>query len=473
MKKYLILSIILSNVYIYAGTQSIQDQIKKLEEDKAVFDKNLADKEQAYENAKKSLENQKKQYENNQEKLKEIETGLKNLEIAYNGKDGLKGDVVKKIEEIQAQIDALKDQLPPSQTPNQLPQTPINSNANQNASISAMGSNYQLFLANLNSLNKRMGELRDNPKGQGVWARVFTGLQTSKLALQTNSFYTTIQGGYDHAFGFNGANNYLGFAISYINSINSSAKNLDIDASYKGINTSISNGVELAIYNAYVQDGASSATGWKNGLYTDSIIKFSLMYNSLTLLNQNNEYSIDNFAFSISQEVGYRFILGQSNEWYIDPQAELTFGYFDQSNFKQIISNTNTINALQDSIITLRSRIGSSFGYKFDKFTEGSNFKAQAYLGTYFVGDYIAGGSIDVVQTLNNSTATNFISPLSSTARFTMNLGTNIAIKDDHRIYFDFERSFGGSIITQYQFNLGYRYSFGESHRGDIKSNLA
>ena len=44
-----------------------------------------------------------------------------------------------------------------------------------------------------------------------------------------------------------------------------------------------------------------------------------------------------------------------------------------------------------------------------------------------------------------------------------MNLGTNIAIKDDHRIYFDFERSFGGSIITQYQFNLGYRYSFGES----------
>ncbi len=97
------------------------------------------------------------------------------------------------------------------------------------------------------------------------------------------------------------------------------------------------------------------------------------------------------------------------------------------------------------------------------KLTEGKNFKAQAYLGTYFVGDYIAGGDIDVVQTLNNSTASNFIQPLSSTARFTLNLGTNIAIKDGHRIYFDFERSFGGSIITQYQFNLGYRYSFGES----------
>ena len=331
------------------------------------------------------------------------------------------------------------------------------SNANQNASISAMGSNYQLFLANLNSLNKRMGELRDNPKGQGVWARIFTGLQTSKFALQTNSYYTTIQGGYDYAFGFNGANNYLGFAISYINSINSSAKNLDIDASYKGINTSISNGIELAIYNAYVQDGASSATGWKNGLYTDSIIKFSLMYNSLTLLNQNNEYSIDNFAFSISQEVGYRFILGQSNEWYIDPQAELTFGYFDQSKLHQVIG-ASYLDGIQDSIITLRGRVGSSFGYKFDKFTE--NFKAQAYLGTYFVGDYIAGGDISLTSNLNKTIS---LKPLSSTARFTMNLGTNIAIKDDHRIYFDFERSFGGSIITQYQFNLGYRYSFGES----------
>ena len=61
------------------------------------------------------------------------------------------------------------------------------------------------------------------------------------------------------------------------------------------------------------------------------------MNNSLTLLNQNNEYSINNFAFTLSQEVGYRFILGQSNEWYIDPQAELAFGYFDQSKLRQVI----------------------------------------------------------------------------------------------------------------------------------------
>ncbi len=249
----------------------------------------------------------------------------------------------------------------------------------QKTLAAALGTTYDLYLANMNSLNKRMGELRDNPKGQGVWARVFTGLQTSKFALQTNSFYTTIQGGYDYAFGFNGANNYLGFAVSYANSITGAKMSND---HLSGINSVNSNAVEFAIYNAYVQDGASSATGWKNGLYTDSIIKFSYINSSISLKDGSmiaNSYATNSFAFTLSQEVGYRFILGQSNEWYIDPQAELAFGYLDQSNFKQKLSNSAFINGIQDSIFTLRGRVGSSFGYKFDKFTEGKNFKAQAY----------------------------------------------------------------------------------------------
>ena len=47
--------------------------------------------------------------------------------------------------------------------------------------------------------------------------------------------------------------------------------------------------------------------------------------------------------------------------------------------------------------------------------------------------------------------------------RFVLNLGTNFKIKDNTRIYFDFERSFGGKITTDYQLNLGVRYSFGTS----------
>ena len=44
-----------------------------------------------------------------------------------------------------------------------------------------------------------------------------------------------------------------------------------------------------------------------------------------------------------------------------------------------------------------------------------------------------------------------------------MNVGTNMTIKDNTRLYFDFEKSFAGKINTDYQVNVGVRYSFGES----------
>ncbi|RDU72448.1 hypothetical protein CQA57_06800, partial [Helicobacter anseris] len=141
------------------------------------------------------------------------------------------------------------------------------STANQQASAAALGSNYDLYLANMNSLNKRMGELRENANSQGAWARIFNGMQTSNFSLETKALYTTFQAGYDYAFGFSGANNYLGFALSYANSLTSSNSSIDIDGSSKGIKDVTSNAIEFAIYNAYVQDGASKATGWKNGLY--------------------------------------------------------------------------------------------------------------------------------------------------------------------------------------------------------------
>lgn len=332
--------------------------------------------------------------------------------------------------------------------------------ANQKAAVAALGTNYDLYLANLNSLNKRMGELRENANGQGVWARVFNGMQTTKFALDTTSLYTTIQAGYDYAFGSKGANNYLGFALSYANSLGYSDNTIDINGVGKGLRNTNSNAVEFALYNAYVQDGASKDTGWANGFYSDSILKFSYIMSSLTFLDQiEKAYDTNNFALTLSQELGYRFLLGSNKAFYIDPQVEFTLGFLSQSNLKQQLGN-HFMDSVQDSVLTLRSRVGSSFGYKFDQFTENKGFKASLYLGTYFVGDLINGGDISI---LTDSGKGIELKPLASTARFVMNVGTNFKIKDNTRIYFDFEKSFGGSIITNYQINLGVRYSFGTS----------
>ncbi|WP_104698223.1 autotransporter outer membrane beta-barrel domain-containing protein [Helicobacter sp. 'CLO3_human'] len=335
--------------------------------------------------------------------------------------------------------------------------------ANQLASASALSANYDLYLANLNSLNKRMGELRNNANSQGVWIRVFNGMQTSKFALETKSIYTTIQAGYDYAFGSNGANNYLGFAFSYANSItdtksiNDRANNgLDMTRGIKRIN---SNAMEFAIYNAYVQDGASRGSGWKNGFYSDSILKFSRITSKLDLLGQTETYDTDNFAVTFSQEFGYRFLFGSFKEIFVEPQVEVASGYLNQSDLKQKLGQA-TLDGVQNSIFTVRTRVGSSFGYDFKNFTQDKGFNSKIYLGTYFVNDYISGGDVSLTDKYNAKVS---LSPLSTTSRFVLNVGTNFSIKDNHRIYFDFERSFGGKIITDYQVNLGYRYSFGAS----------
>lgn len=334
------------------------------------------------------------------------------------------------------------------------------SEASQESSISALSLNYDLYIANLNSLNKRMGELRYNPYSQGVWARVFNGQQTTKFGLQTKSNYTTVQVGYDYDFGFEGANNYAGIALSYAASNTTSSTMTDINAVIKGINSAKSQAVEVALYNAYVQDGASVENGFKNGLYSDSILKFSYIMSDVTLLGQTGTYSTNNYGLTLSEEVGYRFLLGENNEWFIDPQAEITFGYLNQTNLKQTLESGAYLDGVQNSIITLRGRVGSSFGYKFDRFTQDKDFRAQVYIGAYFVGDYIAGGDVSLTTTRGIKTS---LAPMASTSRGLIDFGTNFDIKDQHKIYFDFEKSFGGTIITDYQINIGYRFAFGEN----------
>ncbi|WP_300643467.1 autotransporter outer membrane beta-barrel domain-containing protein, partial [uncultured Helicobacter sp.] len=83
------------------------------------------------------------------------------------------------------------------------------------------------------------------------------------------------------------------------------------------------------------------------------------------------------------------------------------------------------------------------------------------YVGAYYVYDYIAGGDVSLTDNFGAKVS---LSPLASTGRAVMNVGTNIGVQDNTRIYFDFEKSFGGDITTDYQVNLGVRYSFGESN---------
>ena len=178
------------------------------------------------------------------------------------------------------------------------------------------------------------------------------------------------------------------------------------------------------------------------------------------IFGQDTTYNTNNMAFTLSDEFGYRFKLGSQKEWTIDPQLEVAFGYFDQTELKQTLGGS-WLNTLADSVITMRSRFGSSFGYDFKKFTQDKAIKASVYVGAFYEYDYVTGG--DITLTTNLGAQNTSSSAISSDQRVVMNVGTNMTIKDNTRVYFDFEKSFAGKINTDYQVNVGVRYSFGEN----------
>ncbi|ANV97916.1 hypothetical protein BBW65_03475 [Helicobacter enhydrae] len=330
-------------------------------------------------------------------------------------------------------------------------------NTTQQALTSALSINYDLYIANLNSLNKRMGELRDNPYTQGVWARVFGGLQESNFGLGARTSYVTAQGGYDYALETEGAKNYIGLAFSYMHSKGESNKATQASnaINVSGINTIYlsniqSSGYEIALYNSYVSNV---------GLYNDTIAKLSYITSDFSLSNSSDHNNTaNNLGFTLSNEVGYRFILGEQQDYFIDPQLELSLGYLNQSDFttkmKTRSGKGNQLKALQESVFLARTRLGASFGKKIVE----QDKNISLYVGTFYEYDLVTGGS----NKLTTSTTKAYNPEFASNGRVVLNVGSNLELNQSTRVYVDVEKSFGDKLRTQLQFNLGARYSFGE-----------
>lgn len=313
---------------------------------------------------------------------------------------------------------------------------------------SAMGINYGIFVQNINSLNKRMGELRNNDDTQGVWARVFTGKQTSTMDLiPSDSTYVTVQGGYDYGFGVTGGTNYLGVALSYGYTSSETDRSTNAIASITGYSSKSSN-IEVAVYNSYIQD-----EGW----FSDTIAKFGYIMSDFDIYEQSStqKQSLSNFALSLGQEVGYRFALGSEKNWFIDPQVELVAGYINSTDLSQA-QGGQILDGKLDSVFLFRTRVGSDFGYSLKKDKNQYDFR----LGLSYEYDVANADAFFDIASANMSKV--FSNAVDNDGRVVLNLGTNMKFGENMRLYFDFEKSFAGKITTDYQVNLGFRYGFGE-----------
>lgn len=307
---------------------------------------------------------------------------------------------------------------------------------------SAITSNYSIFLANINNLNKRMGELRDNSYAQGAWSRVFSGLNSSARGDESKIYSNNIQFGYDYGWNTSVGEQFLGGAFTYgYDTIKGNA--------YNGS----ANLFEFAGYYSWVGD---------EGFYTDTILKYTYIRNRISIKdNANFSVPLNSNGLSVGQEVGYRYYGGQDKKFYIEPSVEVILGMMNGGYVNQISQSgiydgsdfVPTLNANLNYIFNFRGKVGANFGYRLKTDKNQTDFR----VGAFYVADIVNGGVIN--YTTNYSSAQTLIEP---NQQLMFNLGVNSVVSENWRVYADVDSGILGQYFNQtYLVSVGLRYEFG------------
>lgn len=313
----------------------------------------------------------------------------------------------------------------------------------------ALNANHSLFLLNTDSLDVRMGELRGGVEGSGIWGRLNFGKGRERMQKDSEINFFSFQSGYDYDFLLLNAYNYVGFFANYLRSVTTQEggeyQNISLPSSSYDV---ITQGFEVGVYNSYVRD---------EGIFSDSLAKFVGLFSKAQMPYQTNPYNLTTYAFSLSQEVGYRFLLPKGV--YFDLQTDLLASYLSSQDLLQELEIDNmlyTLSSKQNPLYVLKSKSGLSLGYEW----RGENFSLGVSVGGFYVFHSFYGGEIEY---LSSSSATLQNDPYSNNHQGILNIGINLALKEKTRLFFDFEKSFGGRLIKDFSINFGARFALGKS----------
>lgn len=269
-----------------------------------------------------------------------------------------------------------------------------------------------------NDLNKRLGELRDSKGQYGLWTRMSRG-EAKYNDLGIKNQYNYYQLGYDARISDDWI---LGGAVSYT----------DGESSFRdGDGTNKHTG--FAVYGSRLAD---------DGSFIDIIAKYAHMKNEYDTYAGagDGDYSTNGFAFSA--EYGKRF-KGQNDFW-IEPQAELTYGRVDSANF----TTAKGVHVHQDSLDSLVGRLG---------FALGKDVKAgHVYVRASYLYDFKG----DVNMYMDKDGAADSYDHDLGGGWWEFGVGMNLNLGHDTHFYFDVERTASGEVSTPWQWNAGIRYSF-------------
>ena len=278
-------------------------------------------------------------------------------------------------------------------------------------------------------LLQRLGDLRQHGREEeGVWVRVKGGKLSRSDQFEFENKYTQYELGYDQKLKSTPAyTRYAGISFSY----------LDGDSSYS--NGSGENKVKaLNIYGTQI--GAK-------GHYLDLVLKYSQLDNDFKVFDTSGNKitgDYDQNGLSISAEYGRKNNL--KNNWYIEPQAQLTFGRLRGTDY----TTSNGIRVDQDGIDSFVGRIGFNIGKDIN---EKTNIYLKANLMHEFGGGYNA-SMVDASGTKARLDR-NF-----DDTWFEYGLGAAVQTGKNNYFYVDVERSAGSDYKKDWQWNVGARWSF-------------
>lgn len=316
--------------------------------------------------------------------------------------------------------------------------TPDGESPLSKALTTALNTPYRLFESSSQTLNLRLGDLRNYPKDFGLYFHYsiaqnsFTG--NSNLTAGKDLFMS-MMGGFDMNAMYRNHNDFFGFGFE-----------VDLLDTTTDLFTSSSQAYGGFLYYTSI---------WSNKFYYDIILKYAYSPTDLDLGDMASSTSFSAHLLNLSTEVGSKFAFNSNKSFfYIEPQAKLTSGFITPTSLSTQDPNGSAIKGELDFQFPLLLKSSLYLGYEWN---EG------------FIGDLKAGVFID--YSLFNGADTTLSDQWSEFKKsFDMDFDvgvsiiSNITLKDYLRFYLQLDTSFLGSYTNDVLFNAGIRWSFGDRY---------
>ena len=289
-------------------------------------------------------------------------------------------------------------------------------NPKNKAMSEASASSMAITRSFMNDMNKRMGELHMANGETGVWTRMVRGETEFNGA---KSQYNQYQLGYDEKLSVD-KRWTVGAAVTFAEGDGNFANGSTEDDS-----------TAFAIYGSKLNN---------DGTFVDLIARYARLESDIVENGTKANYGTN--GYSVSAEFGKRIQKG--NGLWIEPQVEVTYGNVDSAEYS--INQRKVTVGDMDSLI---GRVGFSIGQDIEK---GNVYARASYLYD-FEGEAATtfGNNAGVTRTIKEDLGGGW---------WEVGVGANISLSKATYIYADIEKTFGGEVDTNWQWNLGVRYSF-------------